>query len=197
MAVTKAKKAEQIEKLNVSLQKASSMIVGTFSKLTVAKDDQLRRTVRSVGGRYQVVKNTLAQRASEGTKVGEALKGLKGVTSIAYTEGDPVALAKALSKYVDDNPEFSFKSGVLEGRVISINEIKALATMPSKEEIYSKLLFLINAPAQRLVTVMNAAGRDLAVVINQGVEKNKLGQAGGGAAVAAAEPTAVTPQVTD
>ncbi len=197
MAVTKAKKAEQIEKLNVSLQKASSMIVGTFSKLTVAKDDQLRRTVRSVGGSYQVVKNTLAQRASEGTKVGEALKGLKGVTSIAYTEGDPVALAKALSKYVDDNPEFSFKSGVLEGRVISINEIKALATMPSKEEIHSKLLFLINAPAQRLVTVMNAAGRDLAVVINQGVEKNKFGQAGGAAEVAAAEPTAVNSQVTD
>jgi len=178
MAVTKAKKAEQIEKLNVSLQKASSMIVGTFSKLTVTKDDQLRRTVRSVGGRYQVVKNTLAQRASEGTKVGEALKGLKGVTSIAYTEGDPVALAKALSKYVDDNPEFSFKSGVLEGRVISITEIKALATMPSKEEIYSKLLFLINAPAQRLVTVMNAAGRDLAVVINQGVEKKKFQETG-------------------
>lgn len=178
MAVTKAKKAEQIEKLNVSLQKASSMIVGTFSKLTVTKDDQLRRTVRSVGGRYQVVKNTLAQRASEGTKVGKALKGLKGVTSIAYTEGDPVALAKALSKYVDDNPEFSFKSGVLEGRVISITEIKALATMPSKEEIYSKLLFLINAPAQRLVTVMNAAGRDLAVVINQGVEKKKFQETG-------------------
>src|SRR6185312_10859805 len=197
MAVTKAKKAEQIEKLNVSLQKASSMIVGTFSKLTVAKDDQLRRTVRSVGGRYQVVKNTLAQRASEGTKVGDALKGLKGVTSIAYTEGDPVALAKALSKYVDDNPEFSFKSGVLEGRVISINEIKSLATMPSKEELYSKLLFLINAPAQRLVTVMNAAGRDLAVVINQGVEKNKFGQGGGAAAVAAAEPTSVNPQATD
>jgi large subunit ribosomal protein L10 len=197
MAVTKAKKAEQIEKLNVSLQKASSMIVGTFSKLTVAKDDTLRRTVRSVGGRYQVVKNTLAQRASQGTKVGDALKGLKGVTSIAYTEGDPVALAKALSKYVDDNPEFSFKSGVLEGRVISINEIKALATMPSKEELYSKLLFLINAPAQRLVTVMNAVGRDLAVVINQGVEKNKFGQAGGAQAVAAAEPAAVNPQVTD
>lgn len=196
MAVTKAKKAEQIEKLNVSLQKASSMIVGTFSKLTVAKDDQLRRTVRSVGGRYQVVKNTLAQRASEGTKVADALKGLKGVTSIAYTEGDPVALAKALSKYVDDNPEFSFKAGVLEGRVISTKEIKALATMPSKEELYSKLLFLINAPAQRLVTVMNAAGRDLAVVINQGVEKKKFGEPGGAVAMAA-EPTAVNSQVTD
>ena len=84
------------------------------------------------------------------------------MTSIAYTSGDPVALAKALSKYVDDNPEFHFKAGVVEGRVISMKEIKALATMPSKEEIYSKLLFLINAPAQRLVTVMNAVGRDLA-----------------------------------
>src|SRR5947209_10317461 len=174
MAVTKAKKAEQIEKLNQDLQKASSMIVGTFSKLTVAKDFDLRKTVRTAGGSYQVVKNTLAKRASEGTKVAEALQGLKGVSSIAYTDGDPVALAKALSKYVDDNPEFSFKSGILDGKVLSLQEIKALATMPSKEELYSKLLFLMNAPAQRLVTVMSAVGRDLAVVVNQGVEKKKF-----------------------
>ena len=178
MAVTKAKKAEQIQKLNNELQKASSMIVGTFSKLTVAQDYELRKTVRSAGGRYQVVKNTLAKRASEGTKVAEALKGLKGVSSVAYTEGDPVALAKAISKYVTENPEFSFKSGILDGRVISVNETKALATMPSKEEIYSKLLFLINAPAQRLVTVMNAVGRNLAVVVSQGVEKKKFKEAG-------------------
>ena len=78
MAVTKAKKAEQIEKLNSQLQNASSMIVGSFSKLTVAKDYELRKTVRSVGGSYKVVKNTLAKRASEGTRVAEALKGLKG-----------------------------------------------------------------------------------------------------------------------
>src|SRR4051812_19072941 len=203
MAVTKAKKAEQIEKLNQDLQKASSMIVGTFSKLTVTKDFELRKTVRSVGGKYQVVKNTLAKRASEGTKVSEALKGLKGVTSIAYTSGDPVALAKALSKYVDDNPEYSFKAGVLEGRVITLQEVKALATMPAKEELYSRLLYLMNAPAQRLVTVMSAVGRDLAVVVNQGVEKNKFGQAGGGPPAAAeapveeAMPTAVNSQITD
>jgi large subunit ribosomal protein L10 len=121
-----------------------------------------------------VVKNTLARLASEGTGVADALKSLEGVTSIAYTSGDPVALAKALSKYVDDNPEYSFKAGVLEGRVISMNEVKALASMPSKEEIHAKLLFLINSPAQRLVTVMNAVGRDLAVVVSQGVEKNKF-----------------------
>jgi large subunit ribosomal protein L10 len=154
------------------------MIVGSFSKLTVAKDYELRKTVRSVGGSYKVVKNTLAKRASEGTKVAEALKGLKGVSSIAYTDGDPVALAKALSKYVDDNPEFSFKSGILDGKVLSLQEIKALATMPSKEELYSKLLFLMNAPAQRLVTVMSAVGRDLAVVVNQGVEKKKFKEDG-------------------
>ena len=102
------------------------------------------------------------------------MKGLAGVTSIAYTSGDPVALAKALSKYAKDNPEYTFKAGIVEGRVIAIKDIDALASMPSKEEIYSKLLFLMNAPAQRLVTVMNAVGRDLAVVINQGVEKNKF-----------------------
>jgi large subunit ribosomal protein L10 len=178
MAVTKAKKAEQIQKLKTNLEKASSMIVGTFSKLTVAKDYELRKTVRSAGGQYAVVKNTLARLASKDTKLAEALQNLEGNTSIAYTDGDPVALAKALSKYVTDNPEYSFKSGVLEGRVISMQEVKALATMPSKEEIYSKLLFLMNAPAQRLVTVMNAVGRDLAVVIDQGVEKKKFKEAG-------------------
>ena len=174
MAVTKQKKSEQVQKLSSDLQNIGSMIIGTFGKLTVAQDFELRKTVRAAGGKYHVVKNTLAERAAKGTKVEEALKGLKGVTSIAYTEGDPVALAKALQKYVADNPEFTFKAGVLEGKVISISEIKALATMPGREEIYAKLLFLINAPAQRLVTAMNAVGRNLAVVVNQGVEQKKF-----------------------
>lgn len=174
MAVTKAKKVEQVEKLGQELKSASSMVVATYSKLTVAQDYELRRTLRASGAKYRVVKNTLAERASKGTKVEEVLKNLSGVTSIAYTTGDPVALAKALQKYAKDNPEFSFKAGVVEGRAVSIKEIEALATMPSKEELYSKLLFLINAPAQRLVTAMNAVGRDLAVVINQGVDKQKF-----------------------
>jgi large subunit ribosomal protein L10 len=174
MAVTKQKKSEQVQKLSSDLQNVGSMIIGSFGKLTVAQDFELRKTVRAAGGKYHVVKNTLAERAAKGTKVEGALKDLKGVTSIAYTEGDPVALAKALQKYVADNPEFTFKAGVLEGKVISINEIKALATMPGKEEIYAKLLFLINAPAQRLVTAMNAVGRNLAVVVNQGVEQKKF-----------------------
>src|ERR1700685_1406798 len=177
MAVTRAKKVAAVEKLGGELKNASSMIVATYSKLTVMQDFELRKALRPTGAKYRVVKNTLAERAGKGTKVEEALKNLTGVTSIAYTAGDPVALAKALAKYAKDNPEFSFKAGVVEGRVISIKEIESLATMPSKEEIYSKLLFLLNSPAQRLVTVAGAVGRDLAVVINQGVEKSKFKEA--------------------
>jgi large subunit ribosomal protein L10 len=177
MAVTKAKKQEQVEKLTSELKSVQNLVVGTFGKLTVEKDFELRKAVRTAGGRYQVVKNTLAERAAKGTKVEDVLKGLEGVTSIAYTTGDPVALAKALQKYVKDNPEFSFKAGVVEGRVISIKEIEALAQMPAKEEIYAKLLFLISAPAQRLVTAMNAVGRNVAVVVNQGVEQKKFKEA--------------------
>jgi len=177
MAISRAKKAEQVEKLGEELKNVSSMIVATYSKLTVAQDYELRKTLRSSGAKYRVVKNTLAERAAKGSKVEAALTNLAGVTSIAYTEGDPVALAKALSKYAKDNPEFTFKAGLVEGRVISIKEIESLATMPSKEELYSKLLFMLNAPAQRLVTAMNAVGRDLAVVVGQGVEKKKFKEA--------------------
>ena len=177
MAVSKAKKTEQTEKLNAELKNVSNAVVATYSKLTVMQDYELRKTLRGVGAKYKVVKNTLAERAAKGTKVEEALTNLAGVTSIAYTTGDPVAMAKALTKYAKDTPEFTFKIGVVEGRVISIKEIEALATMPSKEELMSKLLFLMNAPAQRLVTAMNAVGRNLAVVVDQGVQQNKFKEA--------------------
>lgn len=174
MAVTRAKKKELVEQLSTELKGVTSVIVSTYTKQTVAQDYELRKALRSTGAKYRVVKNTLAERASKGTKVELGLQNLAGVTSIAYTAGDPVALAKALAKYAKDNPEFTFKAGVVEGRVISIKEIEALATMPSKEEIYSKLLYLLNAPAQRLATVMNTVGRNLAVVVNQGVQEKKF-----------------------
>src|SRR6202165_2539324 len=180
MPVTKAKKKEQVEKLNADLKNVSSMVVASYSKLTVAQDYELRKTLRGAGAKYKVVKNTLAQLAAKGTKVEEALKGLSGVTSIAYTSGDPVAMAKALSKYAKDTPEFTFKVGIVEGRVISLREIESVASMPSKGELMSKLLFLINAPAQRLVTVMSAVGRNLAVVVDQGVQQNKFTDSSGG-----------------
>lgn len=177
MAISRAKKSEQVEQLQQELKNVSSMVVATYSKLTVAQDYELRKTLRGAGAKYRVVKNTLVARAAKGSKSEGVLKNLAGVTSIAYTEGDPVALAKAISKYAKDNPEFTFKAGLVEGRVISIREIESLATMPSKEEIYSKLLFLLNSPAQRLATTVNAVGRDLAVVLGQGVEKKKFKEA--------------------
>jgi large subunit ribosomal protein L10 len=177
MAVTKAKKQEQVERLSQDLKNVSNVVVATYTKLTVAQDYELRKALRGVGARYQVVKNTLAEKAAKGTRVEGALKDLAGVTSIAYTTGDPVAMAKALTKYAKDTPDFTFKVGVVEGRVVSIKEIESLATMPSKEELMSKLLFLINAPAQRLATAVNAVPRNLAVVVNQAVEQKKFKEA--------------------
>lgn len=174
MAVTKEKKIQQVDQLAGELKGVSSGIVAEFGKLTVEMDFELRKAVRTAGGKYRVVKNTLAQRAAQGTPFEGTMKGLKGRTSVAYTQGDIVALAKALTKYAKDNPEFTFKAGLVDGRAIQVKEIEQLASLPSKEELYSKLLFLMNAPAQRLVTVMNAVGRDLAVVVDQGVKENKF-----------------------
>jgi large subunit ribosomal protein L10 len=187
MALTKAKKAVKIDQLTHELEGSTSAIVGTFAKLTVSQDFELRKVVRSAGGRYRVVKNKLAARASKGTRIEQALQGLKGVSSVAYTSGDPVALAKALSTWMQENAEFTFKLGIIDGQVITVEEVKQLATMPSKEQIFSKLLFLISAPAQRLVTVMNAVGRDVAVVLNQAVEQGKFAAPAAPAKPAAAE----------
>ena len=190
MALTREKKAEQVTKLAAELEGSTSAIVGTFAKLTVAQDYNLRKVVREAGGKYRVLKNKLAARAAKGTQVEAALQGLKGVSSVAYTSGDPVALTKAISTWVTENAEFTFKLGIVDGKVISIEEIKQLATMPGKEELFSKLLFLINAPAQRLATVIAATGRDLAVVVNQAVEQNKFAGAAAPAAEVKSAPAA-------
>ncbi len=191
MALSKASKVVKVEKLAGELEHSTSAIIGTFAGLTASKDFELRKAVRNAGGSYHVVKNKLAARAAQGSKIEAALQGLKGVSSVAYTSGDPVALAKALSAWVKDNAEFTFKLGIVDGKVITVEEIGALATMPGKEELFSKLLFLIQSPAQRLATVINATGRDLAVVINQGVEKGKF--AGPAAAEAPAAKVSEAP----
>jgi large subunit ribosomal protein L10 len=174
MAISRAKKSEKVELLTRELEGSTTAIIGTFSKLTVAKDYELRKVIREAGGSYRVVKNKLAPIAAKGSSVEAALKGLKGVNSVAFTSGDPVALAKVFAKWAGENAEFQFKLGIVDGKLLDVDEVKSLATMPGKEEIFSKLLFLINAPAQRLATVLNATGRDLAVVLGQGVEKEKF-----------------------
>lgn len=170
----KEHKKKDLEALRQNLGGVNNLFVTGFEKLRVDQDFELRKAVRGVGGHYQVVKNNLAAVAGQGTPAEPVLRDLRGMTSLAYTTEDPVALAKALTAYAKAHPAFSFKAGVVEGRVIDVKAIHELATMPSKEAIFAKLLFLINSPAQRLVTAMNAVGRDLAVVVDQGVKENKF-----------------------
>ena len=174
MALTRAKKKQKVQILAKELESSTTAIVGTFAKLTVSQDFELRKTVRHAGGMYHVVKNTIAEQASAGTTSETVLQGLKGMSAVAYTQGDPVALCKALTAYSKTNPTFVFKAGLVEGRVINLADIQELASMPPKEAIYAKLLFLINAPAQRLVSVLSGVGRNLAVVVDQGVQENKF-----------------------
>src|SRR5262249_17979044 len=169
-------KQKDLDALRKELKQANNLFVAGFEKLKVSQDFELRKAIRGAGGNYRVVKNNIAGKAAEGTPSQAVLKDLRGMCSLAYTTSDPVALAKALTAYAKANPAFTFRAGLVEGRAIDVKSIADLANMPSKEEILSKLLFLINAPAQRLVTAMNAVGRNLAVVVDQASKENKFQQ---------------------
>jgi len=170
----KEDKKKDLDTLHQELERARNVFLTGYEKLTVQQDFELRKTIRGVGGNYRVIKNNIAERAAQGTPAEGLIKDLAGMTSMAYTSGDPVALAKALTTYAKNNPSFTFKAGMVEGRVIDMKSIHDLANMPSKEEIFAKLLYVINAPAQRLVTAINGVGRNLAVVVDQGVKENKF-----------------------
>lgn len=165
---SKATKQRDLEALTNSLQSSTSAMVVSFNNLTVAKDMEFRNRLREAGAKYQVVKNTLARIAVKGTDFEQATDAFKGVTAIAWTDGDPVVLSKAISKFMKDNADrYTFKTGVVDGKLVDIAQLTTIASLPSKEELISKLLYVINAQAQRLVTVINAVPRDLAVVIKQ------------------------------
>ena len=172
----KEDKNKDLASLQQDLAGLKHLFVTGYEKLKVSQDFELRKAVRAAGGKYRVVKNNLAELASEGTPSEAVLKDLRGMTSLAYTADDPVGLAKALTAYAKTNPTFTFKAGIVEGRAIDVSTINELAAMPSKEVIFAKLLYVINAPAQQLVTAMNAVGRNLAVVVDQGVKENKFSE---------------------
>lgn len=172
----KADKHREVQELRRELEQIRHLFVTGYEKLTVAQDFELRKTVRGAGGRYRVIKNNLARKAAEGTRAEGLLKGLEGMTSLAYTSSDPVALAKALTSYAKSNPSFTFKAGMVEGRAIQVKSIQELASLPSREELLGKLLFLIQAPAQRLAAALSAVARNLAAAIDQGVQENKFQQ---------------------
>src|SRR3979490_3252104 len=193
----RSEKQQDLDKLKTELAKVSTVILTTFQGITVQDDTKLRRSVQAAGGNYKVVKNTIAERAASGTPAEKLLTNLKGTNYIAYTNTDPVALAKALTKIAKDVPAFQFRSGIVEGRVISIAEIQQLANLPSKEELISKIMFLLNAPAQRLAMTLNALPRNIAVVVSEAAKANKFGSGGGASAPAAstaAKPAAPTPR---
>jgi len=172
----KNQKKKDLEDLKKTIGENKNIFVTSYEKMTVKQDYNLRKTVRDAGGEYRVVKNNLAAKASQGTPASDLLGDLKGMTSLAYTAKDPVALAKALTKYSRENAAFTFKAGLVEGRVIDIAAIGDLASMPPKEELYAKILFLINANATRLVTSVNGVGRNLAIVLDQAGKDNKFQQ---------------------
>jgi large subunit ribosomal protein L10 len=167
-------KKKDFEDLRKALETVHNVFVAGFEKITVDQDYNLRKTIRGAGGSYKVIKNNVAEKAATGLPAEPILQGLKGMTSLAWTSGDPVALAKALTAYAKTTPSFTFKAGLVEGRAVDIKAIAELANLPPKEEIFAKLLYVINAPAQKLVTTLGAVGRDLAVVIDQGVKENKF-----------------------
>jgi large subunit ribosomal protein L10 len=185
----RSEKQQDLDKLKLELAKVSTVILTTFQGITVEADTKLRRAVQAAGGKYQVVKNTLAERAGAGTPAENLLKNLRGTNSIAFTETDAVALAKALTKVAKEVPAFQFKSGVVEGRVISIAEIQQLANLPSKEELLSKIMFLLNAPAQRIAGTVNALPRNLAVTVNEAIKANKFGSGGANSSEPAPAPS--------
>jgi len=165
---TKAQKQKNLEALIEQFKNANAAILVSFKNMTVAKDQELRRQLREAGVDYSVVKNTLARKAAAGTPLEPLADEFKGVTAVAISTTDPVGLSKAISKFTKANAEiFSFKIGLVEGKVVELKQVEAIANLPSREELISKMLFLINAQAQRLVTVIQAVPRNLAVVMDQ------------------------------
>jgi large subunit ribosomal protein L10 len=172
----RADKQKEAETLRSELARVSTVILSTFQGITVEQDTKLRRAVQAAGGKYRVVKNNVAERAGSGTPAEPLLKNLTGTNSIAYTFSDPVALAKALTRVAKDVPAFQFRAGMVEGRVVSMVEIQRLAQLPSKEELLSKMMFLLRAPAQRLATALAVLPRNLAVTLNEAVKANRFAQ---------------------
>ena len=171
---SKGKKKEELDDLQKDLNEAKNLFVAQFQGITVAQDTELRMKIRDTKSKYRVIKNTLAKKAAQGTPAEAVTKSFDGPTAIAYNASDPVSLAKALTAYAKANPVFVFKAGLVEGRVINLADIISIAAMPSKEELIAKVLFLINAPAQRLAIVANGVARNLAVVMKQAVEQKKF-----------------------
>ena len=172
---TRVQKQQEVETLKNEFAKTQHAFVVAYQGISVEKDWELRKQAREANFNYRVVKNTLAELAVTGTALESLKDQFVGPTAIAYNDNDPVTIAKVLSKFAKENPKFSFKAGVVEGHAITVPEIAEVAAMPSKEELISKIMFLLNSGAQRMAVALNGVARNLTVVVSEVAKQKEQG----------------------